>query len=85
MVQLVGRVGEDPAGEATLLALARDGIGHVATLRDPARPTPALAAAVTAGPEPGRPRRGGRRSARTPVGRESGSSTTDVARAVRLG
>ena len=41
-VQLVGRVGEDPAGEATLLAVARAGVGHVATLRDAARPTPAL-------------------------------------------
>jgi ribokinase len=43
-VQLVGRVGEDPAGEATLLALARSGIGHVATLRDPVHPTPAVRA-----------------------------------------
>jgi hypothetical protein len=42
-VQLVGRVGEDPAGEATLLALTRSGVGHVATLRDPARPTVATA------------------------------------------
>jgi len=39
-VQLVGRVGEDPAGDATLLALSDLGVGHVATLRDPARPTP---------------------------------------------
>ncbi len=42
-VELVGRVGEDPAGEATLLALARAGVGHVATMRDPTRPTRALA------------------------------------------
>jgi hypothetical protein len=42
-VQLVGRVGEDPAGDATLLALARSGIGHVAMLRDPAHPTAAVA------------------------------------------
>jgi sugar/nucleoside kinase (ribokinase family) len=41
-VQLVGRVGEDPAGDATLLALTRSGIGHVATLRDPIHPTPAV-------------------------------------------
>ncbi|MEA2538283.1 MAG: hypothetical protein QOF11_2517 [Chloroflexota bacterium] len=33
-VQLVGRVGEDPSGEAILLALAGAGIGHVATRRD---------------------------------------------------
>jgi hypothetical protein len=38
-VQLVGRVGEDPAGEEILLALARAGIGHVATLRDAVHPT----------------------------------------------
>lgn len=39
-VQLIGRVGEDPAGDATLLALSALGIGHVATLRDAGRPTP---------------------------------------------
>jgi hypothetical protein len=39
-VQLVGRVGEDPAGDALLLALSRLGVGHVAVLRDPAHPTP---------------------------------------------
>lgn len=38
-VELVGRVGEDAAGEALLLALARAGVGHAAVLRDPARPT----------------------------------------------
>ena len=47
-VQLVGRVGEDPAGDATLLALSRSGIGHVAMLRDPGSVTPALPQ-----PEPG--------------------------------
>jgi len=50
-VQLVGSVGEDPAGEATLLALTRDGIGHVATRRDPARATPAMPPDPI-GPEP---------------------------------
>ena len=39
-VQLVGKVGDDPAGDALLLALADLGIGHVAVLRDPARATP---------------------------------------------
>ena len=39
-VQLVGRVGDDPAADGLLLALAAAGIGHVAVLRDPARPTP---------------------------------------------
>lgn len=41
-VQLVGRVGEDAPGEAILLALAADRIGHVAVLREPGRPTPVL-------------------------------------------
>jgi len=39
-VELVGRTGDDPAGDALLLALAHAGVGHVAMLRDPARPTP---------------------------------------------
>ena len=39
-VELVGRVGEDAAGDEVLLALAADGVGHVATLREPGRPTP---------------------------------------------
>jgi hypothetical protein len=37
--QLVGRVGEDAAGELALLDLARHGVGHAAVLRDPARHT----------------------------------------------
>lgn len=39
-VQLVGKVGDDPAGDALLLALADAGVGHVAMLRDPSRATP---------------------------------------------
>ncbi|HKF85553.1 MAG TPA: hypothetical protein VKB30_07190 [Candidatus Limnocylindrales bacterium] len=39
-VELIGRAGDDPAGDALMLALARVGVGHVALLRDPARPTP---------------------------------------------
>ena len=42
-VELIGRAGDDPAGDALLLALARAHVGHVALLRDPARPTPVLA------------------------------------------
>jgi len=38
-VELVSKVGNDPAGDALVVALARAGIGHVATLRDPSRPT----------------------------------------------
>jgi len=48
-VQIVGRVGEDAAGDQVLLGLAAAGIGHVAVLREPGRPTP-TAAAVTDGP-----------------------------------
>lgn len=44
-VELVGRVGEDAAGEALLLALARAGVGHAAVLRDPVHPTPVVAPA----------------------------------------
>jgi pfkB family carbohydrate kinase len=39
-VQVVGRVGDDPTADAILLDLARAGVGHVAVLRDPSRPTP---------------------------------------------
>ena len=38
-VELVTRLGEDPAGDAVVLALARAGVGHVATLRDAGRAT----------------------------------------------
>jgi len=40
-VQVVGKVGEDPGGDAVLLDLAAATVGHVAILRDPSRPTPA--------------------------------------------
>jgi sugar/nucleoside kinase (ribokinase family) len=40
-VQVVGKVGEDPGGDAILLDLAAGDVGHVAILRDPSRPTPA--------------------------------------------
>jgi hypothetical protein len=39
-VELISKAGDDPAGDAVLLALAADGVGHVATLRDPSRFTP---------------------------------------------
>lgn len=38
-VEVVARIGDDPAGDAVLLALAAAHVGHVATLRDPARAT----------------------------------------------
>ena len=40
-VEIVGRVGADAAGDQAILSLSRDGIGHVALLRDPALATPA--------------------------------------------
>ena len=39
-VELISKAGDDPAGDAVMLALAGAGVGHVATLRDPARLTP---------------------------------------------
>ena len=39
-VQLIGKVGDDPDGEALVLALAQGQVGHVAVLRDPAHRTP---------------------------------------------
>lgn len=39
-VQIVGRVGEDAAGDAVLLALAASGVDHAAVLREPSRATP---------------------------------------------
>jgi hypothetical protein len=39
-VQLVGRVGDDPAGDAVLLDLAAHGVGHVAVLRSAGASTP---------------------------------------------
>jgi ribokinase len=38
-VELIGKVGNDPAGDSVLLALTRQRVGHVAILRDPARRT----------------------------------------------
>jgi len=51
-VEVIARVGDDPAGDALLLALARRRVGHVAVLRDPARATPAVADAVDVEPAP---------------------------------
>lgn len=40
VVQVVGRVGDDPTGDAVLLDMAASGIGHVAVLRAAGQPTP---------------------------------------------
>lgn len=39
-VQLIGKVGDDPSGDAVLLALARGRVGHLALLREAGRATP---------------------------------------------
>ena len=44
-VELAGKIGDDGAGDAVVVALGRLGIGHAALLRDPAHATPVLAAA----------------------------------------
>ena len=54
-VELVGKVGEDGAGDAVVLALGRMGIGHAALLRDPVRPTPVLTAVPVAADESAEP------------------------------
>ena len=54
-VQIVGRVGEDAAGDQVLLSLAAEGIGHVAVLREPGRPTPAAAPIAGASASPDGP------------------------------
>ncbi|HET7703236.1 MAG TPA: hypothetical protein VFK35_07545 [Candidatus Limnocylindrales bacterium] len=56
-VEVVGRVGEDAAGDAVLLDLTAAGIGHVAVLRESGRLTPATpppsGTAAPDGPDPG--------------------------------
>jgi hypothetical protein len=44
-VEMIGRIGADQIGEELTLSLARDGIGHVALLRDAALTTPVGSAA----------------------------------------
>ena len=51
-VELVGKIGDDPAGEVVLLDLAARGIGHVAILRDPSRSTPESTDAAAADADP---------------------------------
>jgi sugar/nucleoside kinase (ribokinase family) len=51
-VEVVTRIGDDPTGDAVLLALSRAGVGHVATIRDAGRRTP-LVPDTTADADPG--------------------------------
>jgi hypothetical protein len=48
-VELVAKLGDDPAGDQVLLALNRARVGHAAVLRDPARPTPIVEDVATDG------------------------------------
>jgi sugar/nucleoside kinase (ribokinase family) len=41
--EIVGRAGDDRAGDRLLMALAHAGVGHAAVLRDPVLPTPVVA------------------------------------------
>lgn len=50
-VQLVGKAGEDEAGDAVVLALAKGGVGHVALLREAGRPTAHADAQVNDAPD----------------------------------
>lgn len=50
-VELVGRAGEDEAGDAVMLALARAGVGHAAVLRDADAHTPIVADVVDLKPD----------------------------------
>lgn len=51
-VEIVGRTGDDPTGDAVMLGLARAGVGHVAVLRDPSRPTPVIEPPASPDDEP---------------------------------
>lgn len=54
-VQLVGKLGEDDAGDAVVLALAKGGVGHVAVLREAGIPTARAHLAEDEGIEAGGP------------------------------
>ncbi len=54
-VQVVGRIGEDAAGDQVLLALTAVGVGHVAVLREPGRRTPAAPRRADVSPSPDGP------------------------------
>ncbi len=62
VVEIVGRAGDDRAGDSLLIALAQAGVGHAAVLRDPVVPTPLVAPLpepdpadlLADAPEPGR-------------------------------
>jgi sugar/nucleoside kinase (ribokinase family) len=52
-VQLVAKIGEDPEGDAVMLALARGRVGHVTVSRDAGIATPHVSQAVDEGRDTG--------------------------------
>lgn len=54
-VEVVGRVGEDAAGDQVLLSFAAGGVGHVAVLREAGQLTPAVAPDLGESPSPDGP------------------------------
>jgi hypothetical protein len=58
LVEVITRLGDDPAGDTVALALTRRHVGHVAVLRDPARPTAVVSPDADDG-DPGVPQPGG--------------------------
>ena len=77
-VELVGRVGEDAAGEALLIALARSGVGHATVLRDPTRPT------LVVDPPPAAPDDDGSSPVGEPVPSRRAAATTASSAGARL-
>ena len=53
VVQLIGKVGDDPDGDAAVLALGRAGVGHAAMLRDAGHRTPVVRVTATSGGDGG--------------------------------
>jgi hypothetical protein len=86
-VQLVGKAGEDPEGDAVVLALTRGGVGHVALLRDAGMSTPRASETADIDPD-AQDRDGGfptdRQSAQgQPPGHEPALDAADVELALR--
>ena len=51
-VEVIARLGDDPAGDAVLLSLARQKVGHVAVLRDLGERTAVVPDELVEGPDP---------------------------------
>ena len=51
-VEVIGRIGDDRAGDALVIAFAGAGVGHKAVLRDPVHATPVVAPPADEDPDP---------------------------------